>query len=455
MTADRSGPGAHDGGDPMTSPPSSGATSRLKHGVRALADRAAIPYVNALTNRLGQRIAAEVEPVRQLAAASLAATQEAGARPSGAPDVMDRLLPPYYPLLHELRSAELAAMPGPVSTILSAGCNGRWYFEWFDDCYGVVDRHIGIERYVPPPDDLPSNVEWIDDDTADMSRVESGSVDLVFSGQNIEHLWPEQVAGFLLEAHRVLRPGGWIVLDSPNRIITEALNWSHPEHIVEFSVDEADRILTAAGFEQESMRGIWLNRVGSRILPLMPLDPEGLPTSLGILRRIVLAARRPEDSFVWWAEYRKAGDPDPEALRALLEEIHAAAWPRRVDRLVAHSAVVEDGDGRWARAEPGTGALLYDGPYLPLQPGEHLVRLTFRSNVGADEPVAEVDVTWDHNRKLVLARQDVVVPQGGGTTVVEVPLRLDDVTFGVQFRARSTGVAQVDGLLHVDLRSQG
>ena len=68
--------------------------------------------------------------------------------------------------LHEARSIALAAMPSGAETVLSAGANGLWYFEWFDAEYGTVPRHIGVEAYLPRPDDLPPNVEWISADLA-------------------------------------------------------------------------------------------------------------------------------------------------------------------------------------------------------------------------------------------------------------------------------------------------
>jgi hypothetical protein len=92
--------------------------------------------------------------------------------------------------------------------LLSAGAAGTWYFEWITQWYGAVERHIGIERYLPRPDVLPANVEWITSSVADMDTVAGGSVDLVFSGQNIEHLFGDGVPGFLLESARVLRPAG-------------------------------------------------------------------------------------------------------------------------------------------------------------------------------------------------------------------------------------------------------
>ena len=75
-----------------------------------------------------------------------------------------------------------------------------------------------------------------------MSEVGNASCDLVFSGQNLEHLWPDEVSGFLLEAARVLRPGGHLVVDSPNRLLTAPLNWSHPEHTIELTLAEVAKM---------------------------------------------------------------------------------------------------------------------------------------------------------------------------------------------------------------------
>lgn len=114
-------------------------------------------------------------------------------------------------LHHALRTAEVARMPREeVRTILSAGCAGRWYFDWIAEHYtdGDVERHIGVEWYSPEPDDLPPEVTWIRNTVGEMSNVTDGEVDLVFSGQNVEHLSAQDVVAFLGEAHRVLRPGG-------------------------------------------------------------------------------------------------------------------------------------------------------------------------------------------------------------------------------------------------------
>src|SRR4051812_10877615 len=104
--------------------------------------------------------------------------------------------------LHALRGAELRRMPPDARTFLSAGCAGSWYFRWIADNYPGIERHIGIEAYSPKPDDLPPGVVWIANTVGDMHDVASSSVDMLFSGQNIEHLAVPDITRFLCEAKR-------------------------------------------------------------------------------------------------------------------------------------------------------------------------------------------------------------------------------------------------------------
>src|SRR5262245_61892225 len=57
----------------------------------------------------------------------------------------------FNELLHGCRSACLRAMPKVSGTMLSAGCSGRWYFDWIAERTGHSGRHIGVELYSPRP----------------------------------------------------------------------------------------------------------------------------------------------------------------------------------------------------------------------------------------------------------------------------------------------------------------
>ena len=77
-----------------------------------------------------------------------------------------------------------------------------------DDAHEVTQTRLGPVRYR-----YHSMV--------DLSDYPDGSVDLVYSGQSIEHV-PSDVADKVLsEVRRVLRPGGHLGLDTPNARVTE------------------------------------------------------------------------------------------------------------------------------------------------------------------------------------------------------------------------------------------
>ena len=332
----------------------SDVTSRLvraKHLARRLIDRVAEPYVTDSVRRVVETLAAD-QP-----------------QPSA-------VMPPVvlHAALHEARSIALADMPPGADVVLSAGANGLWYFEWFDQEYGPVKHHIGVEAYMPRPDGLPDNVEWVEADLAapeGVAAVGTGSVDLVFSGQNLEHLWPDQTVAFLVESNRVLHDDGLLVVDSPNRALTEAYQWSMAEHTVELEPSEAVSVLGLAGFAVDRMKGLWLCREAGRLLPLDPTSAMFGPG--GYARRVAMATARPEDSFIWWAEARKVGRPDPVALRRAVTGIFESAWAERVARVrPAGGTEILLGDGSPGVVMPrGTEGYALAGPFMALSPGTY------------------------------------------------------------------------------------
>jgi SAM-dependent methyltransferase len=82
------------------------------------------------------------------------------------------------------------------------------------------------------------------------------SVDVVANMQVIEHLWDQR--GFLAECARVLRPGGRLLLTTPNRITFSPGRDTplNPFHTRELSPSELDELLTEAGFVVETLTGL-------------------------------------------------------------------------------------------------------------------------------------------------------------------------------------------------------
>jgi hypothetical protein len=272
--------------------------------------------------------------------------------------------------LHLLRTFELQRMPKPEAVLLSVGCADRYYFEWVEAACGPIAKHVGVELYRPMPEDLPENVEWVSASASSMPQVKDKSVDVLFSGQNIEHLAAVDLYNFLLEAHRVIRSGGKLVIDSPNRLVTHHMGWRHPEHTVEFSPSEARTLVESAGFRVDSCRGQWLCQVPDGTwLPLFAessSDPE-------VLRRSVLSALDPDRSFCWWVEATAVADTiDTERIRLTVDQLFENLWTTRVNRSPTTVGRLEH--GRWVIPAGSVGSVYRVGP-IPLFEGTASIRL--------------------------------------------------------------------------------
>lgn len=82
------------------------------------------------------------------------------------------------------------------------------------------------------------------------------TVDVVANLQVIEHLWDQE--GFLTECHRVLRPGGRLLITTPNRLTFSPGRDTplNPFHTRELAPAELDKLLCGAGFEVERLEGV-------------------------------------------------------------------------------------------------------------------------------------------------------------------------------------------------------
>ena len=114
----------------------------------------------------------------------------------------------------------------------------------------VVPSHLGPVRYRYHS-------------MADLSGYEDRSFDLVYSGQSIEHVTPAEAEQVLAEIHRLLVPGGYLALDTPNaracRLQQE--EFIDPDHKVEYTHQEMLDLLEGADLELVEAKG--LNYMGT------------------------------------------------------------------------------------------------------------------------------------------------------------------------------------------------
>ena len=86
-----------------------------------------------------------------------------------------------------------------------------------------------------------------------------GGADVVVTLQVVEHLW--DLRGFLRDCARVLRPGGTLVVTTPNRpVFSPGLGRgerpTNPFHVEELDADQLEGLLEEAGFADVVVHGL-------------------------------------------------------------------------------------------------------------------------------------------------------------------------------------------------------
>lgn len=91
-----------------------------------------------------------------------------------------------------------------------------------------------------------------------LSKFADNSFPMVWSGQSIEHVTPKDAEQTFREVYRVLQPGGYFCLDTPNRTVTKLISDSylHPDHKLEYTPKQLCARLEANGFKVEKVKAI-------------------------------------------------------------------------------------------------------------------------------------------------------------------------------------------------------
>ena len=119
----------------------------------------------------------------------------------------------------------------------------------------------------------------------DLSSYGDGSFDLVYSGQSIEHVPVDEADKVLAEVARVLKPGGYLGLDTPNATVCrlQQAEFIDPDHDYEYTHAEMVDKLHANGFDILEAKG--LNHAG-RSLAAGQFSTQEVATQRGLFADI-------------------------------------------------------------------------------------------------------------------------------------------------------------------------
>jgi SAM-dependent methyltransferase len=141
------------------------------------------------------------------------------------------------------------------AVVIEAGC-GEGYGA--DLLAGIARRVLALDYDAPAvahvarryPRVAPARANLV------MLPVGSGTVDVVVSLQVVEHLWEQD--RFLAECRRVLRPGGTLIVSTPNRLTFSPGRDTplNPFHTRELTGAELAGLVTGAGFGDVAVTGL-------------------------------------------------------------------------------------------------------------------------------------------------------------------------------------------------------
>jgi SAM-dependent methyltransferase len=124
-------------------------------------------------------------------------------------------------------------------------------------------------------------VEYVYRSMTDLDGFADGSFDLVWMGQSIEHVTEDAADRVFVDVRRVLAPGGWFCLDTPNgracRVQMEEL--TNPDHEIEYTHEELSGKLERAGYDIRAALGLALVR---RSIATGVWDPAELAANHGV-----------------------------------------------------------------------------------------------------------------------------------------------------------------------------
>jgi predicted SAM-dependent methyltransferase len=128
----------------------------------------------------------------------------------------------------------------------------------------VEDRHVLYQEMgeVDREDTRLGTVEYHYRSMTDLSVFPDATFGLVYSGQSIEHVTEAEADTCLQEVWRVLRPGGYLCLDTPNVLASRlqlegtGVEFVNPDHKIEYTDPQLRTKLETHGFTIRDAKGL-------------------------------------------------------------------------------------------------------------------------------------------------------------------------------------------------------
>lgn len=156
--------------------------------------------------------------------------------------------------IYQMVADALQRQRGKGGTLLDVGCGAGRLWDLVSEQF---DRYIGVDvvRYEGFPDELEFHCVNLDEEKTPLV---AGGADVVAAVEVIEHL--ENPRAFVRELVRLARPGGWIVVTTPNQlsllskmslVLKNQFNafqdGSYPAHITALLEQDLKRIAAECG----------------------------------------------------------------------------------------------------------------------------------------------------------------------------------------------------------------
>ena len=132
---------------------------------------------------------------------------------------------------------------GPIDTLLELGAGYCDFTNHFP-----ARRRIALDLNPDMAEFADPDVDFRVQDATDLDRIETESVDLVFSSNFLEHLGAGQLDVLLPGIHRVLKADGQLMLIQPNYERNPERYWDDETHVTVFSHKNITSFLEGYGF---------------------------------------------------------------------------------------------------------------------------------------------------------------------------------------------------------------